>query len=226
MYSMPHSWADREIQRLVGPGAEHPLVTTQMHVAWQGARWRLEHNLVRDAASAQDAFAVRIAPVAPGRYEAVAVPVSADGRLHFVARYRYAISRWSIELPRFDFDSSEAGWRAAAEADLARLTGLKTARMSLLGSIQAEPALVASSVVVISAEDCTLARRRASRGSRKAAPPPSRPAPEPENFIAGSLALAAAEWSSAIARGDITCGITLAALIIHQARGAPSAAKA
>jgi 8-oxo-dGDP phosphatase len=219
MYSMPESWADREIRRMIGPDITEPLATTHRHVAWENPALRLECNLVRYLATSQDAFAVRITPAVDPYYSAVVIPLAPDGRLHLVGRYRYAIDRWSIEFPRFDFDSSDAGWKDAAQSDLSRATGLIAKRMNLLGAIQIDPALLSTSAVVILAQGCTRPRAKPKSNAAEGAQGDT---PEilsgAEELIAGSLALPLAELSELVERGEIVCGVTLAALSLYRAR--------
>jgi hypothetical protein len=217
MYSMPGSWADRHIQRMLGANVKHPLATTHTHVAWESPTLRLECNLVRNMETAQEGFAVRITPAVDPFYAAVVVPLGSDGRLYLVGRYRYAIARWSIEFPRFDLDSSDAGWKEAAEADLRRTTGLAAASMNLLGAIQIDPALISTNTVVILAQGCA---RRRSRPKSSAAVDAGTPDTlgGPDELIAGSLALSLVELSELVERGEIVCGVTLAALSLYRAR--------
>lgn len=218
MYSMPRSWSERQIQRMVGPDVQHPLATTHRHVAWENPVLRLEQNLVRNAATSQDSFAVRITSAAEPYYACVVVPLSTGGRFHLVARYRYPIGRWSIEFPRFDLDSSEAGWKDAAQADLLRATGLVAKRLNLLGAIQVDPSLMATSAVVILAEGCKRARPR----SISSAEPNGGGAPGPrfgtDELIAGSLNVSPAKLSKLLVHGEIGCAVTLAALSLYRAR--------
>ena len=217
MYSMPGNWADRHIQRMIGADVKHPLATTHTHVAWESPTLRLECNLVRNMETAQDGFAVRITPAVDPYYAAVVVPVGPDGQLHLVGRYRYAIARWSIEFPRFDLDSSDAGWKEAAEADLLRTTGLAAASMNLLGAIQIDPALISTNTVVILAQGCIRSRSRL-KSSAAVVGGTADTSSRPDELIAGSLASSLAELSELVARGEIVCGVTLAALSLYRAR--------
>jgi hypothetical protein len=216
MYSMPGSWADRQIQRMIGADVKHPLATTHTHVAWESPQLRLECNLVRNLETAQDGFAVRITPAVDPFYAAVVVPVGVDGRLYLVGRYRYAIARWSVEFPRFDLDSSEAGWKDAAEEDLRHTTGLGSASMNLLGAIQIDPALISTNTVVILAQGCT--RRRSRSKATVVGAVESETPTEGDELIAGALAVSLAELSDLVERGEIVCGVTLAALAVYRAR--------
>jgi hypothetical protein len=215
MYSMPGSWSERQIQRMIGSEVKHPLTTTHRHVAWENPALRLECNLVRNLATSEDGFAVRITPSVEPYYSALIIPLAPDGRLHLVGRYRYAIARWSIEFPRFDFDSSDAGWKEAAEADLRRATGLTAKSMNLLGSIQIDPALISTSTIVVLAQGCTRARARTKSGAAAggAAETPS----GLEELIAGSLAVPLVELADLVERGEIVCGVSLAALSLYRA---------
>ncbi len=219
MYSMPESWLDREIRRMIGPDVMQPLATTHRHVVWENPTLRLECNLVRNLATSQDSFAVRITPAVDPYYTSVVIPLAPDGRLHLIGRYRYAIDRWSIEFPRFDLDSSDAGWKDAAQSDLRRATGLTAKRMNLLGAIQIDPALLSTSTVVILAQGCTRPRavpKSNVAGGAKGGKPGILSGTE--ELIAGSLALPLAELSELVDRGEIVCGVTLAALSLYQAR--------
>jgi len=209
MYAMPGDWAAGQIQRMMGSHAEHPLATTLTHVAWESPLLRLECNLVRNLTTAQDDFVVRIAPAVEPYYPAVVIPVGPDGNLHLLGRYRYAIGRWSIEFPRFEFDSSDAGWKDRAENDLGRVTGLAAEEMSLLGAIQVDPAWMTITNVVILAQGCVPA---AISGSSAA------PGASASEVIAGRLAVSLAQMSQLVERGEIVCGVTLAALALYRAR--------
>ena len=214
MYAMPGDWAASQIQRMIGPHAEHPLATTLTHVAWESPLLRLECNLVRNLTTAQDDFAVRIAPAVEPYYPAVLIPVGSDGSLHLVGRYRYPISRWSIEFPRFDFDSSDAGWKERAESDLGRVVGLAAAQMNLLGAIQADPAWMTLTNIVILAQGCVPATVATAPASGSSAGPAA-PASE---VIAGRVAVSLALMSQLVERGEIVCGVTLAAFALYRAR--------
>jgi hypothetical protein len=220
MYSMPGSWAERQLERLVGRELEHPLATTQQHVAWENAALRVECNLVRNHRTLEDRLAVRIVPAVEPSYSAVVVALAPDGRLHVVGRYRYATSRWSIEFPRFEFESGDAGWKESAEADLFRITGLKAAKMSLLGAIEIDPALLSTSSIIILAEGCRLAvsPKRKKSTAKAADLSQGEPAPEHDELVAGCVALPLTDLYELVAGGEITCGVTLAALSLYRAR--------
>lgn len=201
MIRMAEGRAERKIRRLLGAG-DSPLDTRQIEVAWEDNRLRVECNRVRNSATDEDDLAVRILPRMATHYGAVVVPRSRGGRIHLVARYRYAINRWSVECPRFDFDSSDAGWRDAAAADLLRLTGLRAARWRLLGTIQSEPALWAGATVVLAAEGCV---------------EQSRSPVDPAECLAGTLAIEPRDFGELIRLGEVNCGVTLAAWSLYRA---------
>lgn len=185
------------------PGRQ-PLATEQTRVAFENTLVRVEWNVVRNTATLAESAALRIAPVDDSRHVAVIVPVLADGRLLLLVRYRYAVSRWSIEFPRYWGQSSDGGWRQHAEEQLLKDTGLKADRMRLLGALQADPALIAISTIVIVAQGCT--------------GPLNKP-PDPDELISGSLALDSAAMDQQIRQGEIICGTTLAALCMVRAQG-------
>jgi hypothetical protein len=218
MYSMPGNWTERQIQRMIGPNVGHPLATAQTHVAWENPQLRVEYNLVRHTATLKDRFAVRITPAVDPSYQTVVVPLAPDGQLHLVGRYRYPIGRWSIEFPRFDFDSSDAGWKDAAEADLLRATGLKAANMNLLGILEIDPALMSTSTVVILAQGCTAASGPQSNHRKRGKRPEQSAPAESDELIAGSVAVPIVELAELIERGEIVCGVTLAALSLYRVR--------
>jgi len=218
MYSMPGSWADRQIRRMIGPDVQHPLATTHTHVAWENPTLRLECNLVRNMVTSEDGFAVRITPAVDPYYASVVIPLAPDGRLRLVGRYRYPIARWSIEFPRFDLDSSDAGWKDAAQADLRRATGLSAKRMNLLGAIQVDPALISTTTVVILAQGCTHVRVKSKSSTAGGAGGGPEIPSGLDELIAGSVALPLVELSELVERGEITCGVTLAALSLYRAR--------
>lgn len=199
---------------MVGRDASGPLATTHEHVVWENMQLRLECNLVRHRDTAQDAFAVRIRPAVEPYYTSVVIPAGADGQLHLVGRYRYAIDRWSIEFPRFELDSSEAGWRDAAQADLQRATSLSARQMNILGAIQIDPSLLSTTAVVILAQGCD---RRRPRSKKNADAGSERTVDGSQELIAGSVSLPLAELAELVEQGQIVCGVTLAALALYRA---------
>ncbi len=154
MYSMPHRYSEHDLEHFVGLHADHPLSTTQQHVAWENNLLRVECNLVHHLQTLEDRQAVRIMPAAESYYAAVVVPVASDDRFHLVGRYRYAVDGWSLEFPRFDLETGDDGWKDAAGVDLLRIAGLKAERLVLLGALQIDPALLSTSAVVVLAEGC------------------------------------------------------------------------
>lgn len=203
----------RQLQQLLTAQAKHPLTTVQQHVAWEGSAWRVEANQVRDERTLAEHTAVRISRTVEPLYSAVVVPLSTDGRLHLVSRYRYATSAWSVEFPRFELEGGDGGWRDAAELDLFRMTGLVAEKLSLLGAVNLDPALLATSTIVILAEGCRVSepRRRALASSD-----PDQETP-PGEIVSGTLALPLVEISDLVRRGEITCCVTLAALAHYRA---------
>lgn len=181
----------------------HPLVTEQTHVAFENAELRLEWNVVRNRATTGESRALKIRPADQSRHAAVIVPQLIDGRLLLLGRYRYAIARWSLEFPRYWGESSDEGWLEQAADSLLRSTGLRSARMRLLGALHADPELVAYTTLVILAENC--------------GGPPG-PPPDPQQLIAGTQAVNRQELQGLARRGDICCGVTLAALALLRAQ--------
>jgi hypothetical protein len=125
MYSMRDKRSGRGFNDLVGSHVDHPLATTQQHVAWENSALRVECNQVHNVNTLEDRLAVRIVPAVDAYYGAIIVPLAPDGRVHLVGRYRYPVSRWSLEFPRFDLESGDSGWKDRAETDLFRITGLQ-----------------------------------------------------------------------------------------------------
>ena len=203
----------RQLQVLMAAQPEHPLITVRQHVAWEGNTWRIETNQVRNEHTLAEHTALRVSRTAEPLYPAVVVPLSSDGRLHLVSRYRYATGTWSVEFPRFELDGGDDGWRDAAELDLFRMTGLVSEKLSLLGAVNLEPALLTTSTIVILAEGCRVSepRRRAVASSD-----PDQDTP-PGEIVAGTLALPLVEVCDLLRRGEITCGVTLAALAHYRA---------
>jgi len=180
------------------------LSTDQSRVLLENAQLRVEWNVVRNLTTQLTSSALRIAPIDESRHEVVLLPVLADGRLLLLGRYRYAAARWSIELPRYWGQSSDGGWRASADESLLKTTGMRAERMSLLGALQADPALIAVNTIVILAEGCT---------------GPHIPPTDADELIAGSVSLTEEEVYRMIRQGEIICGTTLAALTLYRAHG-------
>jgi hypothetical protein len=214
MIELPVTGRTQRLLRLLSSErSEHPLITVQQHVAWEGSAWRVEANQVRDERTLEEHTAVRMSRTGEPFYSAVVVPLSSDGRLHLVSRYRYPIEGWAVEFPRFDLDGGESGWRDAAELDLFRMTGLVAARLSMLGAVYLDPALLSTSAIVILAEGCRVSAPR-RRALASADPDQERP---PGEIISGTLALSLAEVSELVRRGELTCGASLAALAHYRA---------
>lgn len=180
-----------------------PIATELIRVAYEDSHLRVECNRVRNAITAEESIALRIAPSDNTRHVVVVIPFLDDGRLVLLGRYRYAVGRWSIELPRFWGQTSDAGWREAVEEHLLKETGLKAEGMRLLGAIEVDPAIVSVSTIVILAEGCT--------------GPLAKPADAAES-IAGCIALSPGAVDDLIRRGEIACGTTLAALCLYRAQ--------
>jgi hypothetical protein len=199
----PKSWTELEIQRLLGSSFQHPLITEQAHTACQDERLKVEFNEVRNVATRQSGRLVRVLSVDEANYAAVIIPVLPGGQFVLVGRYRYPLDRWSIEFPRFESRTSDDGWKETAENSLLKGTLLQAGRMQLLGAIQAEPSLLAPSTLVILAEEYT------ARTARTASP---------DELIAGAITMAPERLDQRIRHGEISCGVTLAALTLYGAR--------
>ena len=151
---------------------------------------------------------MRVLPIDAADYSAVIIPVLPGGQFVLVGRYRYALARWSIEFPRFEARTSDEGWKKSAQQSLLESTLLQADPMQLLGAIQAEPSLLAPSTLVILAEEC------AARPVRTASP---------DGLIAGTVTIAPERLDELIRHGEISCGVTLAALALYSARRVQSA---
>ncbi len=146
--------ADERLQRLLAAGSPEPLATRDRHVAWQGTDWQVECSRVHNATTNEESVAMRVTPTMAGRYGAEVDAPRDDGRLFLVARYRHPIAGWSVELPRFDLQCDDDGWRDPAELELRRLAGLIGGELRLLGAVHADPALLSGSTLVLLAEHC------------------------------------------------------------------------
>lgn len=211
--SLTSGRTQRLLHLLSSARSEHPLITTQQQIAWEGTEWRIELNQVRNERTLAEHTAVRISRTAEPLYSAVVVPLSSDDRLHLVSRYRYATGAWSVEFPRFELDGGDGGWRDAAEIDLFRMTGLVAEKLSMLGAVHLEPALLTTSTIVILAEGCRVSATR-RRAITTIDPDEETPAAE---IVSGTLALPLVEVSDLVRRGEISCGVTLAALAHYRA---------
>jgi hypothetical protein len=214
MYSMQENCSEQTGRQGSHPQGDPPLVTTEQHVVWENAAWRVECNDVHNRETLANQRAVRISPAIESHYEAIVVPLAADGQLHLLSRYRYPIDRWSLEFPRFDFENGDDGWKEAAEADLFRLAGLTADKMTLLGAVQADPTVLNSTVVVVLAEGCRV--DSTSRNSMLLENG-SETIGEPEPLVARSLDLPLVELLELIHCGKVTCCVTLAALTLYRA---------
>ncbi len=197
------NWVDLQIQKMIGSNFPHPIATQQVRVTSESAQLRVEHNLVRNAATFEEGLALRIALPDEGQCVAVTIPVLGDGRLLLVGRYRYPVGRWSIEFPRAICQMREAGWRQPAEENLLRDTGLKPDKWRLLGAVQIDPALMSIIALVILAEGCAGLQEKAW---------------DTTELIAGSVAVTLDELDDLVRRGEVVCVVTLAALCLYRAQ--------
>jgi hypothetical protein len=156
---------------------------------------------VPGAATSEKGVSVRIARAGESQYAAVLVPVLEGGHIVLFRRYRYPIAGWSLELPRSDWTNDARGWATSAKVNLLRETGLVARQIRLLGNIAADPALMSIVNVVLLAEGCR-------------DPSPKTTMPE---LPAGSQAVQPERFDDLIRQGEITCGVTLAALNLHRA---------
>ncbi|MBI3840247.1 MAG: NUDIX hydrolase [Planctomycetia bacterium] len=194
---------DLAIQKMIGLNRAHPVTTQQVRVAFENAQLRVEHNLVRNAATFEETLALCIALPDEAQCVAVTIPVLSDGRLLLLGRYRYPVGRWSIEFPRAMCQTIDSGWRQPAEENLLKDAGLQADNWRLLGAVQVDPALMSTSALVILAEDCAGLQEKAF---------------DDAELIAGSVALTGEELDELVRRGEVVCGVTLAALCLYRAQ--------
>ncbi|MET4921411.1 NUDIX hydrolase [Streptomyces sp. PSRA5] len=134
----------------------------------------------------------------------VIVPVGRDG-FAFVPTYRYPIGGVSLEFPRGGCEAGE-GLAVAAARELREETGFDCSPSALrsLGVIHAETGLIESDVHVFVAE----VRPTGSAGAP--------PAAEPEGMesVARPIWVSRTEVAKWLRNGNVTCGVTLAALAL------------
>jgi hypothetical protein len=196
------NWADLQVQKMIGSAATHPVATQQVRIAFESAELRLEENVVRNAETSGEQFTLRISLPDEGQCATAIIPVFNDGRLLLVGRYRYPIGRWSIEFPRSICQMRDAGWRQPAEQNLLKDTGLTADQWRLIGAVQVDPALMSTTALVILAEGCARSHEKAF---------------DPVELIAGSVAVTLSELDDLLRRGEVVCGVTLAALCLYRA---------
>lgn len=137
---------------------------------------------------------------------AVVVPVGPAGYA-FVSNYRYPIQAASLEFPRGSSENGE-GLAAAAARELREETGLVCASLRSLGVIHADTGILAAPIQVYVAEVDV-----ATAGPAE---------PEAMESLTEPVWVTPGELPGWLAEGRITCGITLAALALLNAHGAPA----
>ncbi|MFP3989605.1 NUDIX hydrolase [Streptomyces sp. E11-3] len=139
----------------------------------------------------------------------VIVPMGRDG-LAFVPTYRYPISKVSLEFPRGGCEADEDPAVAAAR-ELREETGFECAPSALrpLGVIHAETGLIESDVHVFAADV-------RPTGSAHAQPVAE---PEAMESVAEPVWAPHGEVLKWLQSGNVTCGVTLAALALAMADG-------
>ncbi len=199
----PQNWSEFAAQHLVSASLTHPLTTEEVRAVCESDTFRVERNRVRITALDEAREAIRAVSLDDTHYEEVVVPKLDDGRLLLVSRYRYATERWSVEFPRFAGQTSEEGWKHTMEDNLQKRIGMTAGKMTLLGGIYPDAASTAITTIVILAEGC------AQQGPL---------ATDPRDLIAGSFAETPEEINRLVRQGEITCGVTLAALALYDAQ--------
>ena len=142
---------------------------------------------------------LRIAPAPPHACAAVIVPQLADGRFGLVVRYRFAPAKWSLEFPRALSDDDDETWRNTCARVLDDATGWLARDMTLLGSVQVDPSCMATRSIVALAQACTPQRVVGW---------------DPNQMIAGCIAVTSQALDLLIRRGDVECAATLSALCL------------
>jgi hypothetical protein len=194
--------ARTRIDDLVRQHRSHPVLTTQIRtIAHEGPLHLQTCRVLRLNTGAEDVRA-RVEYADGGRYTAILVPRFSDGRLQLLLRYRPAIGRWSLELPRSTAPDDDSGWRASAETELLHSTGLTCPQMQLLGSVNIDPCFLRATALVILASDCRVGQS---------------PTWDEQRLIAGAVTAPAETLPELIRNGEIECGHTLAALSIYSA---------
>lgn len=133
---------------------------------------------------------------------AVVIPVGPAGYA-FVTSYRYPIQAASLEFPRGAGEDKES-LAAAAARELREETGLVCESLESLGVIHADTGILAAPVHVYVAEVDVAAAEEAR--------------PEAMESLTEPVWVTPEELPQWLAQGRITCGITLAALALLQAR--------
>ena len=131
-----------------------PFVTEKRQVVFKNSMLSIEDNLVRSSATSEATSQLRILPDGASAYKAVIVPRLKDSQFVMVRRYRYAVSQWSIEFPRLSWSNDDGGWKVPIRTLLLTEMGIVAPELALLGAVQAEPAILCQSSVVILANEC------------------------------------------------------------------------
>jgi 8-oxo-dGTP pyrophosphatase MutT (NUDIX family) len=143
---------------------------------------------------------VRVEP-AGGDPGAVVLPVG-EGRVGLVEVFRYALGAWQWGLPRGFAHGADP--LVTARAELAEETGVREARLRLLGHVTPDSGLQSHRVAVVLAE--------------VSGPLPEGPPPDDE--VRAVRWPTVGELDAEIAGGRIEDGFTLAALALARAVGA------
>jgi hypothetical protein len=192
-----------QIDDLLRVQRSHPALTTQVRtVAQEGPLHLQMYRVLRLSTGVEDVRA-RVEYADGSRYTAILIPRLLDGRLQLLLRYRPSIGRWSLELPRSTSPEDDGGWRESAEVELLHSTGLKCAKMQLLGSINIDPCFLTATALVILASDCRVSQS---------------PTWDEQRLIAGAVTTPVDALPELMRNGEIECGLTLAALSIYFAR--------
>lgn len=134
----------------------------------------------------------------------IAVPVFSDGSVLLIEHYRPAIERISVEFPRGAVDEGET-LADAAVRELLEETGIKVSRAENLGIIHSNSSMIRSGVAVVKVD-------------------------VPDDALGGALTkllqgeaqmlmrVSASDLWKMVAEGKITCGHTLSALAMLEAK--------
>jgi hypothetical protein len=192
-----------QVQTLIRFFGLQPVQISETRLIGQEGILRLESQRLVHVADGSHSSAPRVRYENGSSYGAILLPQTDDGYLQFVLRYRPAVCRWSLELPRSSAPDDDGGWRTAADDELFQATGLTCEKMTLLGSVNVDPAHLAAVTLIVLATNCRLKQS---------------PQWVPKELIAGTINVHRNWISQLIVSGDIECGLTLAALSIYLAR--------
>jgi len=193
---------ESRLREMIARQTSQPIATREINVACEGPGIRVENHKIGLSAGRSDTSALRITSDGKSAGQVTIIPVTTDGSMVFLVRYRYAAGRWGLEFPSGEVPSDDVTWAEASKQILSQLCGTVVQSVRLLGAVNPHPGIFSGIEAIVLAEGC--ARRPEHQV-------------EESMLIAGSLDVPQHCLDPLILRGRLDSGTTLSAISLYRA---------